>query len=287
MDTTTNRVQGPLENREHARRRVLSRGACGLLGIYTCTLLLSACATNPAASPAATPQPARQSPTALATQPEPSVAANSLEPAIQRMVAPQPGGAPLRILSVAGPVRGWLAVAVSPPYREFPTVVLFRSGQNGSWNRVFEGLIPGVQPQRSGLLDLHTKGKAFDYTIGEGEPITADTVTKVLALSTSKKLVTVAHAYFFHGHETGEESYFVDRTATYELARRLFPGEYEKYPRVECTMFDVPAIRQINLASTGDRWVLTAQTENGQRWTISWNGVDDRGLLTSKTVDAR
>jgi hypothetical protein len=152
---------------------------------------------------------------------------------------------------------------------------------------VFEGLTPGVQPQRSRLLDLHTKGKAFDYTIGEGQRITADMVTKVLSLSTSKKLVTVAHAYFFHGHETGEESYFVDRTATYELALRLFPGEYEKYPREECTMFDIPAIRQIDLASMGDRWVLTTRTDNAQTWTISWNGVDDRGLLTGKSVDAR
>jgi hypothetical protein len=209
-----------------------------------------------------------------------------VRPAIERMIAPQLGGAPLKILAVAGPVGGWLAVAVSPPYREFPTVVLFRSGQDGAWSRVFEALTPGVQPQRSSLLDLHTRGQAFDSTIGEGSPITPDAIAKILSVSRRNHVVVVAHAYFFHGHQAGAEGYFVDRTATYELARRFFPGEYERYPRTECTMFDVPALRRIDLRSKGDRLLLSAQTQNGQTWFIGWSGVDDQGLLTGKTVDA-
>ncbi len=193
-------------------------------------LLLSACA---AGHPAAAPEAGKASAPPVAAGAEPAALVASVQPAIQRMVAPDLGGAPLKILSVAGPVRGWLAVAVSPPYREFPTVVLFRSKPDGSWSRVFEALTPGVQGRHSPLLDLHTTGKAFDYTVGT-QKVTPDVIAKVLPLSKGD-LVTVAHAYFFHSHQAGAESYFVDRTATYDLAKRLFPGEYEQYPRDECT----------------------------------------------------
>ena len=252
----------------------MTRASSNVLGASISTLLLSACAaSHPAAAPPA-----------AAARAEPAALVASVEPAIQRMIAPELGGTPLKILSVAGPVSGWLAVAVAPPYREFPTVVLFQATPDGSWSRVFEALTPGVQGQRSPLLDLHTTGRAFDMTVGG--PVTPDTIAKVLPLS-KKELVTVAHAYFFHHHQTGAESYFVDRTATYELAQRLFPGEYEQYPRDECTMFDVPALTRINLLTAQRRFFLTAQTDNGQTWVIGWDGVDARGLLTGKTVDAK
>jgi hypothetical protein len=203
------------------------------------------------------------------------------------MVAPDVGGKPLKIVEVVGPVRGWVAVSVSPPYREFPSIVLFQLAQKGTWTRVFEALIPGVQRNRSSLLDLHANGHAFDYTIGEDSRVTLDGIAKVVASSRRKQLATVAHAYFFHAHPAGAENYFVDRTATYDLARRLFPGEYERYPRDECTAFDVPAVRRIDLGSNGERLVLTIRTDNGQTWVIGWSGVDDRGFLTDKTTDAK
>jgi hypothetical protein len=219
--------------------------------------------------------------------PESVVPASAVMPAIQRMIAPRFKGAPLKIQSISGPVQGWLAVAVSPPYREFPTVVLFRAKKDGSWDRMFEGLVPGVQPQRSGLLDIHTKGEAIDYTVTDGSPVTPDTIAKALPLSRKNRLSTVAHTYFFHSHAAGAEGYFVDRTMTYQFARRLFPGKYEKFPRTECTMFDVPALRHIELRSTGKRLLLVAQTENNQTWMMAWDGADDQGLLTGKTVDAK
>ena len=257
-----------------------------IVGAGVAALVLSACATS---GSAAAPE--------VAARPSAShaAAAAAVEPAIQRMIAPTLAGAALKVLSVAGPVRGWLAVAVSPPYREFPTVVLFREAPDHSWSRVFEALTPGVQGQRSTLLDLHTKGLAFDYTASKGsrgttgEPsrVTADAIRDIVSLSKQNNLVTVAHAYFFHSHQAGEESYFVDRTATYDLARRLFPGEYEQYPRDECTMFDVPGLQRIQLTAAADRWLLTAETDNGQLWEIAWTGVDDRGFLTGKTVHAK
>jgi hypothetical protein len=203
------------------------------------------------------------------------------------MVAPDLGGNRLKIVEVAGPVRGWVAVSVSPPYREFPTIVLFRLAQAGTWTRVFEALTPGVQAKPSRLLDLHATGQAFDFTVGEGSRVTPDSIAKVVSVSRNKQLATVAHAYFFHSHPAGLENYFVDRTATYDLARRLFPGEYDEYPRDKCTMFDVPALRRIVLRSEGERLVLTVETDNRQTWVIGWKGVDDRGFLTGKTVEAK
>jgi hypothetical protein len=257
--------------------------------------LLLACATTTrppggAAVPAPSSAPAPTSVTAPAPASAPAPVAPvalspaTFEPAIGRMVASNVGGAPVKVLAVAGPVEGWVAVAVSPPYREFPTVVLFRAGRDGAWTRVFEGLMPGVQSKPTGLLDLHTTGHAFDFTI-DG-PAKSKPLDIVLSTGSKRGLATVAHAYFFHAHPAGADNYFVDRTATYELARRLFPDEYDIYPRTECTMFDVPAIVRIDLASKDQRLVLTADTNNGQRWVITWTGVDDRGLLTGKTVDA-
>jgi hypothetical protein len=266
--------------------RMTTDTATHLFCLSAFALLLSTCATNNPVAPASPATPESPASLPAATRPEPALPVDLLQPAIQRMIAPQVG-VPLKVLAVAGPVRGWLAVAVLPPYREFPTVVLFRL-QDGSWSRVFEALTPGVRARPSNLLDLHTKGKALDYTVGDGEQrLTPEVIAKVLSLSSSKKLAIVAHAYFFHSHEAGAENYFVDRTATYDLARRLFPGEYEMYPRTECTMFDVPAVRQIDFGSKGERLLLTVRTDNGQTWLIGWNGVDDRGLLTGKTVDAK
>src|SRR5262249_16338798 len=155
---------------------------------------------------------------------------------------------------------------------------------DGSWQRVFEGLIPGVQGKPTGLLDLHTQGKAMDLGIGdEDQPITPEMIKKILAVSKSNDLVMVAHAYFIHSHMKGPERYFVDRTATYALAKRLFPGEYDKYPRNECTMFDVPLTTGITLVEKGDGVRLEAQTANGQTWTFTWTGVGADGLLVGKT----
>lgn len=266
--SNTTLSRGEASDRAHRGRSVKY---CALFS------LLFACAT--------TPRPPAATPPLLSQAPPPSPAL--FQPAIQRMIAPGIGAAPFAIRAIAGPVKGWAAVAISPPYREFPTIVLFHAAEDGSWRRVFEGLTPGVQPQRSALLDLHTKGEAIDYAVGgEGSLVTRSVIETILSLSTSQELVTVAHAYFLHAHPAGQESYFVDRTATYELARRFFPGEYEKYPRTNCTMFDVPAIREVALDAEMDRLVLTAVTDNAQTWVISWRGVDERGLLTDKITDA-
>src|SRR5262249_37422792 len=162
---------------------------------------------------------------------QPLISTDHLEQAIRRMVVADIAGKPLKILEVVGPVGGWIAVSLSPPYREFPTVVLFHFRPDATLQRVFEALMPGVQPTRSDLLDLHTKGKAFDYTVGKDSRVTVDSMANVVSVSRRKRLVTVAHAYFFHAHPAGADDYFVDRTATYDLARRLFPGAYEKYSR--------------------------------------------------------
>lgn len=259
-----------------------------MVAVVACTLVLSSCATNSrrqATTVAAGKLEVTAPPTGV-VRTEPLMSTDLLEQAIQRMVAPDIGGKPLKIIEVVGPVQGWVAVSVSPPYREFPTVVLFRFVRDGTLQRVFEALMPGVQPTRSDLLDLHTKGKAFDYTVGKDSWVTLDSMANVVLASRRRQLVTVAHAYFFHAHPAGANDYFVDRTATYDLARRLFPGAYEKYPHDECTMFDVPALVRIDLRSRGESLVLTVQTDNGQTWRIGWNGADDRGFLTAKTVDA-
>ena len=42
-----------------------------------------------------------------AARAEPAALVATVQPAIQRMIAPELGGTPLKIVSVAGPVRGW------------------------------------------------------------------------------------------------------------------------------------------------------------------------------------
>ena len=110
---------------------------------------------------------------------------------------------------------------------------------------------------------------------------------KAVALSTKNHLSTVAHAYFMHAHPSGAEPYFADRTATYALAKRLFPGEYDSYPRDGCTMFDIPETKRITLSERSGGMALEAETANGQTWVFGWTGVDERGLLVDKTVDAK
>jgi hypothetical protein len=253
------------------------------------TVVAALCLGCAGTAPSTRATPSGAPPSANHTQPPASDAlARALMPSIEKMVAPELRGAPVRIVATAGPVRGWVAAAVSPPYREFPTVIFFRAAADGSWSRVFEGLIPGVQGQRTSLLDLHTRGQAFDYTVGPDDaPVTPELVPKILALAAKNHLSTVVHAYFFHSHPAGPEPYFVDRRDTYAIAKRLLPGEYESYPRAECTMFDIPETERIFLTEGSGALLLTAETANGQRWAYSWTDVDERGLLVGKTVDAR
>lgn len=60
------------------------------------------------------------------------------------------------VKAVSDEVNGWIAVALDPPYREFPNVVLFRR-TGAAWQRVWEGLSIGIQPYTSPYLDLQRR----------------------------------------------------------------------------------------------------------------------------------
>ena len=200
--------------------------------------------------------------------------------AIEAMVNPSLGDGDLQIQSITSPVEGISAVTITPPYREFPNIVLFvhDSGLR-RWKRVREGLSLGIQADRSKVLDLHTVGLAVDVM----QPTEEDARKYLPSLALAFGWVAVPYDKFIHFHPSGRESYYVDKRGYSQFATEL-----SEHPRpdkdTECTLFDTPDLTTVSLSHSSGRFELRALTANDQTWIVTFEGIDSRGLLAAKVV---
>jgi hypothetical protein len=181
----------------------------------------------------------------------------------------------------------WAAAVVRPPYREFPNVLLFRLVA-GRWVPQKEGLLLGHQFFRSGVLDLHTVGRAMDlgvYRDGQRAEKPAEFVREMRGISEKSGLVLVPLGEVFHQHQAGEKSYVLDRSFLMATINDLYGGYPEKFPKDSCVMLDVPEIRAASFFEEA-RPRLRVRTSNGQVWEATWSGAAAGGELTELKVKA-
>jgi len=182
------------------------------------------------------------------------------------------------------------AVFILPPYREFPTVILFKL-DNGKYQRIIEGLTIGIIDARSNILDLHTTGKGVDFQIGEtGHYVfESNDIQKIIRVGIAHNSPIVVHSDFIHMHALlGTQSFYtIDKTEFRKLATDYFGKEYwERYPTENCTMYDLPKLLKMNFEFGNDRYVVTGETDNSQRWSISFSDVDKSNeFLLNKTIE--
>jgi len=201
---------------------------------------------------------------------------------INAMIKEFPGMSQLRILSITNPVNGLSAVAIEPPYREFPNVILFRYNKGAKrWERASEALCLGIQSEVSKVLDLHTTGHAIDIeqpTSAEARRILSDTAA-------GQGMVMVPYQRFAHLHPVGRESYYLDKRDFSRLARQLRVITEPADPD-NCTLFDMPGLLSVSLGQDSGRFKLTGRTSNNQEWTVTFTGIDQRGRLDQKSISA-
>jgi hypothetical protein len=219
-------------------------------------------------------QPTAESPTALP--------AKTAELAIAGMIATRFALSPLHILSITSPVRGISAVAIEPPYREFPNIVLFQYEEGARrWVRIREGLSLGLQTEVSDILDLHTLGIALDIA----QPDATDQRVWMPPALRGQGQVVIPYDRFVHVHPSGPESYYLDKRDYARLARQVLQWK-RSYPDTECTLFDQPGLLGISLGHDLGRFVLTARTANHQEWTVTFTGIEGSGELQDKIITA-
>lgn len=202
---------------------------------------------------------------------------------ISQMVRELEGMSSMKILNVTNPVKGMVAVAIHPPYREFPNVILFRFDEvKGRWQRVFEGLTLGLTPKGSEILDIHTVGYGVDIkAVDSGRAMDVVTDTAL-----SRGFMVVEYEKFFHLHPVGPEGYFLDKKSHTRLIKRLFPRKKDSIYDLQCALYNVPDIVSLSLSYEGTRFVLKAVTDNNQAWSVGFAGVDASGRLDRKVIDA-
>lgn len=200
------------------------------------------------------------------------------------MVHDFPGLSPLRVRSITSPVNGMTAVAIEPPYREFPNVVLFRFDDSAKrWRRVFEGLTIVIDPDVSHVLDVHTVGEAIDFSRPKPSEERAFLVDHGYGLG----WVPVSYDKFIHVHPSGTESYYLDKRGFAKLATALVPSIKWSSIDTECTLFDVLDIYRISLSHDSGHFELVARTVNHQEWTVTFTGTDGDDYLAHKVIQAR
>lgn len=194
-----------------------------------------------------------------------------------------------KILSISEPVDNITAVAILPPYREFPNVLLFQY-KNNKWSRVFECLSIGIQDNQSDTLDLHTVGEGIDFTIGGKNEYSFDEETKKLidkSLSSSEAIL-IPYKNFMHMHISGKSPYTIDKTKFYDLANILHNRKYEKYSSKDCMMYDLPKLKSIKLVFDNEKYILDCQTINGQIWKITFDNIDENNkFLVNKEIQVK
>jgi hypothetical protein len=198
---------------------------------------------------------------------------------------------PLAVLAVTPPVDGIVAVALDPPYREFPNVLLFKIGPDGkTWTRAFEGLSLGIQDEPSGYLDTHTVKAGVDFTFNP--PHAPNEYRDVIErMRKERGSVIVAYEKFYHMHPSGAEGYTIDKRQYTGIASELVSDRYKTgYKQDNCMMYDTPRLRSLTLSKSGTHLELEAQTDplpasgRAQRWRLTFGGLTPGGYILDKTM---
>jgi hypothetical protein len=201
---------------------------------------------------------------------------------INAMVKEIPGMSQLRILSITNPVNGLSAVAIEPPYREFPNVIIFHYNKGAKrWERASEALCLGIQRVISKVLDLHTTGQAIDIE----QPTSPEAQRKFSDTFSRHGMVMVPYQRFAHLHPVGRESYYLDKRDFPKLARQLRLIT-EPDADISCKLFDMPRLISVSLGQDSGRFKLTGRTSNNQEWTVTFTGIDQKGCLDQKSISA-
>lgn len=197
------------------------------------------------------------------------------------------------IIKICGPENNLCAVAIDPPYREFPNVLLFNfDPQSGKYVRVFEGLCLGIQDEPSGKLDLHTIGMGIDAVISETQNQFSDAyLQRMIELSNESGMVVIPYHDFIHiqgpNSDPAERLYTIDKTKFHDLAVKLIGPVYQKYRPQECTMYDLPDLNDVELAYRDGTYIITGVTGNRQQWRVTFSGIDgENRFLLDKKIEA-
>ncbi len=195
-----------------------------------------------------------------------------------------------KIVSMSETVDNVLAAALTPPYREFPNIILFKvDPKDGSLRRIYEALCLGIQDAPSGLLDLHTIGNALDFTFNKDALMSLDDKTAKSALSSYEKEggTLVLYGKFFHGHfgQQTRQRYLLDKTQYKRFALALLGERYNEYSDQECMMYDTPNLQEVKFFKKDGKYHLAVKTSNNQKWTVTFKGIDaDNRYLIDKSI---
>ncbi len=194
------------------------------------------------------------------------------------------------ILKVSKIIKDMCVVAISPPYREFPNVLVFKY-KNKHWHRVFEALSIGIQSKPSNKLDLHTIGLGADVLYDDKPLIFNDPKTrKTIAEMAFEGTVVIPYEIFTHIHvsKRSDEFYTIDKSNFTKYAIQLLGEKYYPRTRRECILFDMPEILDIEFDYKDERFFIQGITNNNQIWTVSFDGVDsDNMFLINKMITVK
>ena len=185
-------------------------------------------------------------------------------------------------------------VVLEMPYREFPSVILIKKDiKTNKWIRTFECLSPGIQPQKSDLLDWHSEKCGVDFTTDKETNYSfQDQKMRKLIESTMDKNqgVFILYQNFIHLNTSDSintkhfDAYTIDKTLYFDFANDLFENEYKKYPKDNCMMYDTPKIIDCKFEKNNGIYEILCKTDNSQLWVYSFKGIDNsyRYLLDKK-----
>jgi hypothetical protein len=224
------------------------------------------------------------------TQAPPELTSAEALTAIRRMVLPVDGAGEIRIVNISAaltPSAELSAVVITPPYREFPNVILFSYDRGRhSWRRITEGLSLGLTADQSRFLDLHVAGRAVDIVLPAAKRGTSrEQLQETLArIGIAQGQIMIPYQKFVHTHSSGVDRYFIDKSDYHRFAPILLPEiDWSGVARTRndrtCILFDDTDIQDLSFDYDRGRFVLVAETSNGQRWTATFTGSDGERLL--------
>lgn len=202
----------------------------------------------------------------------------------------------IQVIKVHKEIDDIVVVEVIPPYREFPSIILLKK-KGKIYDVVFEGLSPGIQDEQSNLLDWHTKSLgvdmilAFDETNSPNEFDNFRLRNIIEKTNTAdNKSIIIPYQNFFHLHmkENNDKvfrAYTIDKTSYLNFAKALLPNWSEDYPTNNCLMFDTPKIAKSGFKKSNNKYLISAETKNKQKWVYTFDGVDEKNMyLVNKTI---
>lgn len=195
-----------------------------------------------------------------------------------------------QIIKVSDIINNLCVVAISPPYREFPNIVIFKLNPDSSdIIRVYEGLCLGIQDKPSTETDLHTLGVGIDMQSSQAaNEFAGSEVQKMMELSNQHGLVAIPYQYFIHMHPIGGEAYTIDKTKFYDFAVQLLGNHFKDYPKENCMMYDMPNLRDLQFSFQNGKYIITGTTDNQQVWQVTLDGVDqDHRYLINKKIEVK